>query len=264
MSHILPGWSPQKLLTITWKDFKRPNFQVADEKQAPKLPQAGHRDISAWFPLPGETCCPSGRAPSSSNSFSLGSFYFSPSPQNWDTRYDTGASDGGRQAPWLKSYLRAITSPEPQVHRESMKRSRRQQLETWGFILGHRRIVNGTTDACDFLNYTYPISQTGRANQGKESAPPPSVPSLCSTAAHHDRGFRPSIARCCDPITRVCKPWLLYGSPVPPAAPRVCLFCSATGTLAGCLDACFKLTKACGKNKVNTFMYVFFPQGIVT
>lgn len=49
------------------------------------------------------------------------------------------------------------------------------------------------------------------------------------------------------------------GSPVPPAAPGVRLLCGAAGTSAGCLDACFKVTKTGGENKVGTVTYVFFP-----
>lgn len=76
-----------------------------------------------------------------------------------------------------------------------------RQLETWGFLSGHRRMVNGITDACDFLNYTYPISQTSGAGEGKEPAP-----TLCSTAGPHDRGFPSSDAQHRSAIPRAHKP----------------------------------------------------------
>jgi len=51
---------------------------VADENQAPRLPQAGHWDIPARSPLPGETQHPSGRELSVTDGFSLESFDFCP------------------------------------------------------------------------------------------------------------------------------------------------------------------------------------------
>lgn len=111
-------------------------------------------------------------------------------------------------------------------------------------------MVNGITDVCDFLNYTYPISQTSGAGEGKEPAP-----TLCSTA-----GPQFPIKRCSMLGTATQSPVPVSpGSPVPPAAPGVRLLCGAAGTSAGCLDACFKVTKTGGENKVGTVTYVFFP-----
>ena len=118
-------------------------------------------------------------------------------------------------------------------------------------------MVDGITGICDFLNYTCPVSQTGGVGEGKESAPSLPVPCLCSTTTVvSDQALLGAAMPSPTSVSR--------GSPVPPAAPGVCLFCGATGTLAGCLDVHFKLTKARGKNKVNVFVYVFFLQGIVT